>query len=113
MTLEKVVLCIQDMVQKRSAFFLLGWLSWSVAAASLPEEERERNDSHEEDKACEYEVVAVYPSHAQNSWYFVCLPNVEWVLFDLNEALDERHKKKIGHQPVDLKEPFVVVAHIH
>ena len=101
------------MVQKRSAFFLLGWLSWSFAAASLPEEERERNDSHEEDEACEYEVVAVSISLAQNSWYFVRWPNVEWVLFDLNEALDERHKKKIGHQPVDLKEPFVVVAHIH
>ena len=101
------------MVQKRSALFFLGWLFWSFSAVSLPKEERERNCSHEQDEACEYEVIAVSTSLTQNSWHCVCWATVECVSLNLIEALDECHKKKIGHQPVDLEDPFEVVALVH
>ena len=79
----------------------------------MPKEEREWFDSHEQHQAYEYEVIAVSPCRAQNSWYLVCWANVECVFFNLDDALDDCHKKKIDHKPVDLEEPFVVVVLIH
>ena len=108
-SLKQLFLCIKDFVQKRFFFFfLLGRLLWSLSAVSLPKEEREGDDPHQQNEAWENEVVAVSTSFAQN--HFVCCIKEELVLFDFNVDLDECHKMEIDHQPVDLEEPLVVVV---